>query len=263
MGGESGSAFYHALKEFAKRESGGNEEMRREIMERFFLDRRESIAAFNKGWVLQYTVEIILKIVGNGSLSVEEIVQDKENGGRLIPDLLYEYPGKKKAMIIDIKLQTTTQGIEKDKVNYGRLIEERYQDGGNLIFLCLNGPSLPSEFNDSLSKVKVRYFHLLPFLDRLTDPNRNEILLKLVRSDENQKNTQLSEDKLEKLKQIRHFLAQLKSHVSGEVDYQGDGDISNLDLAAVKAADKLKRLAKQDCGDTEIMQMDFEDLLST
>ncbi|MBP6949219.1 MAG: hypothetical protein KBB50_04085, partial [Candidatus Pacebacteria bacterium] len=70
---EGGQPFYVAFRTFAKRESCGNKKKQFEIMEQIF-PRKLSMIYADRGYLLQYILEIVLRLVGNTRLFVEPAV---------------------------------------------------------------------------------------------------------------------------------------------------------------------------------------------
>ena len=254
-------AFYASLKTFAQRESKGDEEKRREIIERFFPFRVDKIYA-NRGYALQYSVETILKIIGNKNLSIETPVKRIDNDQRAVkPDLMYEYADGERALIFDIKLQTTTIGIEKDKENYSAVLQNKYPRGGNLVFLCLNGPDFPSERLDDNDRVRVRYYHILDFLERLADNRRNKFLLRLISGNEEQEISQVPELTPEQIGKITEIADQLK--VLQKV--VSERSFSTEDLSLEDASEKTKeiRLQLSKLAKTKVTEENIAEIMST
>ncbi|MFA6973405.1 MAG: hypothetical protein WC238_01520 [Parcubacteria group bacterium] len=251
------NSFYIAFKSFVKKESGDDETKYHKMMKMLFPEKIESIY-FNKGLALQYSIENILKIANNKNLYIEK------NFNRRKPDLFFE--GDKKALIIDVKLQTISGNIEKDRRNYSKIISKEYPQGGEVIFLCLNGPKIENEeveFEDN--KVKIRYYHILDFLERLTDNTRNKFLMRLIAGDENEDISQikdLSEEQISKINEIRDGLRVLQELVSEDLYSTKDEPLEEAEKRVKEIKNKLRKLAKsKESNQAEIMQTDFKKLL--
>jgi hypothetical protein len=254
-------SFYVALLAFSKKGSGGDEEKRKEIIEQFF-PLKAGLIYSDRGYVFQYAVETILRIINNTNLMVEKPVTLEGRKHGIRPDLLYEYEQGKKVIVFDIKLQTTTEGIERDKRNYTKIIKEKYPLGGNLIFLCLNGKDVSNEVLHGEQNIQVRYYHVLDFLERLIDNSRNKFLMRLVSGNEEEAIhgiPELSQEKIDKIKEIIERLKVLKGLVSSNT-FSTKGE--SLEEAAKKIHTMRLKLGKSyKVSLEEIMNTDFKELM--
>jgi uncharacterized protein YchJ len=263
-----GRSFYMALQRYAERESRGDEKKRREIIEYFFPWSVELIHA-DRGYILQHSLETILKIINNKNLVPQKPFKLSGRKRNLLPDLVYEYQDRDspKAIIMDIKLQTTTAGIDKDKKNYSQILLEKYPDGGNIIFLCLNGPKFKNEESESNEKIKIRYYHALDWLERLTDNKKNKFLLHLIAGDNNKDISQVKDltvEQINKINEIKECLEVLKKRVVERKNLTSKKEIQEeLAKKTARIKNKIRDLANPENNNRlEIMNTNFKELLN-
>jgi hypothetical protein len=207
------------------------------------------------GYILQHAVEVIFKIIDNRNLFVEKSIQGK------VPDLFYRDKGT--VIIMDIKLQTTTRGINEDIENYSNIISSYQEKRKELIFLCLNGPKYEKKIIEKNGQeINIRYYHIIDFLERLQDNERNKFLLRFLRGNQDDsindiKN--LSVDQIKKIGEIKEALLELKNMVqSGKLYERDQGDDKNEKYKKIRK--KIHQLSKSK-NIEEIMETDFEKVL--
>ena len=259
--GSSARSFYKALAGYARRTSNGDEVLRKKIIEEALNQRRKSRfdttraeIAVASGSILQYSVECILKLINQKNLAVEKIFA----GGRR-PDLVYETDNNK--IIFDIKLQTTTGSIEKDIRHYLEIFKKEYKQGGNIIFLCLNGPNVQNrDIETKNGIVKIRYYHLLNFLTRLSDNKRNLFLLNFLNARPANDRTGLSDDTITKIKEIKESLEKLREKILSE-NYPANNQDMKIESTRYKGIrSNLFELARNK-NIEDIMNTDFKRVL--
>ena len=259
--GSSARSFYKALAGYARRTSNGDEVLRKKIIEEALNQRRKSRfdttraeIAVASGSILQYSVECILKLINQKNLAVEKIFA----GGRR-PDLVYETDNNK--IIFDIKLQTTTGSIEKDIRHYLEIFKKEYKQGGNIIFLCLNGPNVQNrDIETKNGIVKIRYYHLLNFLTRLSYNKRNLFLLNFLNARPANDRTGLSDDTITKIKEIKESLEKLREKILSE-NYPANNQDMKIESTRYKGIrSNLFELARNK-NIEDIMNTDFKRVL--
>jgi hypothetical protein len=111
---KGGLSFYKSIQKFAKKEAKGDFEEQEKIIDYFFPFRMKMAMVYaERGYIFQYLIEILLKIVNNKNFLVENnFVLNGQKFG-IKPDLVYEYNDGQKVIVFDIKLQTTTDSISQ------------------------------------------------------------------------------------------------------------------------------------------------------
>lgn len=205
------------------------------------------------GFLFQYLVEDILKVINNKNLFIPEQSEQDLGLGNLTPDFMYinTQKGTVSRIAIDIKLQTTTNSCHK-------AIEKYTQVSDHCLFICLNGPdkkTIIKEVNQD-KKVKVRYYFIDDLLEKLINNNRH--ILKLLHGED----APLSNQQIVKIQEFRQALRSFRQIVQQEIYKYGSRISFGQARRLHQAKEKAEALARGHKNNVEeIMQEDINKLV--
>jgi hypothetical protein len=117
-------------------------------------------------------------------------------------------------------------------------------------------------------KITVRYYHVLDFLERLIDNNRNKFLMEMMSSDENMEESSntsfLSQIQIDKIKEIIMRLRVLRELVSRKrLSTKNNTTVDEVANEIHEMRIKLSSIAKnKKITIEEILQIDFNKILN-
>lgn len=201
-----------------------------------------------RGYIIQYAVEILLRLIDNKHLLVEKTYEGKR------PDLMYL--NGERPIVFDVKTQSTTKSIEKDIKNYSKIISQKNPDGGYLVFLCLNGPTIANEtiITGENFGIRVKYYKLLKFANRLE--NDNHRLLKFLTGGE----IDLEQDVINKIHEINTTLQNVQKAVQEDIFTNHNLTLEEAQEKYTEVKTKMRQLARGGKMD-QILQTNFKELL--
>jgi len=182
-----------------------------------------------QGIIFQYAVEIALKSIGNKNLEIQKTIEIENAKAR--PDfirLATNLPEEEeyKTLILDTKLQSTTDSIKDSLKKYSQIIKK--EEKGYLFFLYLTGPEVTlsqCKEDEKIIKenqgvdVRVRYYPVLElmkyFLEKEQETSRVHSggLLPKIEQLLTGNTEPLSSDQREKIQEIYKALSYLKELV--------------------------------------------------